>query len=473
MAETKHPVPRRRRGKRFLIGALGVLLLLVLIYPLWFPWVLKPLAAGFGVRFLDYQRHGYARIELLNVTWADASVSVSADQLHLQLPHHWLRTRWTGVVGAEAQVVVDGWRVETAPVGSPADGGMESLAELLDGIQTVAPTVSPWLRSLALTRGEVQLAGSRYAIPVATLRDEKLTMEALESLAIVEFGSLSSSFLTVSVSNALATAELELRKDAANWTVAGGGDWQSNRFVLEGQFDRSGWVPVSATLGSDPLTLPAASLGLGDFADLHGSVHVVWTNAAYTFDVSLAQPSRAGLATRFDGISFRAGGRGDFRALELNRLELAAPFLKATLDKPLTFDFAGGIEGRDATLKFWADLSRLEVVAAEGQVSGFVTVMPTVHSPLRLSFSLTGTNLFGAGLQTKSIAASGLLDWPLLQVTNLTAEFDSGGKLVADLELEAGQMPAQTGAGAGNDSSEVSDEVLNNENEGRDDEGFQ
>jgi len=65
---------------------------------------------------------------------------------------------------------------------------------------------------------------------------------------------------------------------------------------------------------------------------------------------------------------------------------------------------------------------------------------------LRVGFGLSGTNLASAGLRWRSVALEGLLHWPMLEVTNLTAEFDAGSKLSAGFELEIG--PVRTGRAA-------------------------
>ena len=423
---------------------MGVLLLLALIYPLWFPWVLKPVAAGFGVEFEDSRRHGYTGIELRDVSMQEGPVFVRAERIDLQLPHRWLWARQAGAVKPDPQVIVRNWRVEIVPSEQTSRGGIGSAAELLDELQRVVPPLSRWVRSILLTDGEVDLAEGRYAVPLATVRGGGVAVDTFDSHVVIGFASLVEGSLSLLVSNELVTAEVALNREDVGWTFLGGVDWQSNRIELNGLFDRKRWMPANATLGTDSLSVPSALFGTSEVPDLHGRVRAEWVNDSYSFDVNLTNLSPAGSEGFFQKMLLLAGGRGDLGSLELTRLELAAPFLTINLDKPLTFDFGGSVEGRNATLKLWADLSRIDAIDVEGELSGRVTVRPTVQEPLLLSFSLHGAGIAGAGVRTKSVAASGQLDWPLLQVTNFTAELDSGGRLAADLELELGPRQPTT-----------------------------
>ena len=57
---------RKKRGvKVFGVGCL-VLVVIALALPLWFPWVLRPALARFGIRFDSYARVGYTRFALTN-----------------------------------------------------------------------------------------------------------------------------------------------------------------------------------------------------------------------------------------------------------------------------------------------------------------------------------------------------------------------------------------------------------------------
>src|SRR3989454_7546961 len=57
--------------KKRLFKILGVAFLVVaasaLALPAWFPWILRPVLARFGVGFDSYERVGYARFALTNV----------------------------------------------------------------------------------------------------------------------------------------------------------------------------------------------------------------------------------------------------------------------------------------------------------------------------------------------------------------------------------------------------------------------
>src|SRR5215813_14936082 len=81
------------KGQRRIIKAIslvaGSFLVLALSAPVWFPWVLGPLARGAGLNYARYQRQGYSRFSLYGVTYADESVRLNAEQVEGFTPAIW------------------------------------------------------------------------------------------------------------------------------------------------------------------------------------------------------------------------------------------------------------------------------------------------------------------------------------------------------------------------------------------------
>ena len=84
---------RLGKGKRRLLAALGfgllAILLILLSAPIWLPWVLKPLAPRQGLTFATYERKGYSRFVLEEVTFTNAALHFHAKQAEGLTPMIW------------------------------------------------------------------------------------------------------------------------------------------------------------------------------------------------------------------------------------------------------------------------------------------------------------------------------------------------------------------------------------------------
>src|SRR6266702_2468910 len=69
----------------FVLG-LALILLLPLSLPLWFPWVLRPLAAKYGASYAAYERDGYSRLALRQVTFTNRNVRFHAASIETLVP---------------------------------------------------------------------------------------------------------------------------------------------------------------------------------------------------------------------------------------------------------------------------------------------------------------------------------------------------------------------------------------------------
>lgn len=410
--------------------------MLLLVYPLWFPWVLQPVAAGVGVRFDTWAPKGYGRCELSKFSWSNAVLSVCAERVVVQMPHRWLWSRWTGAMPSEPQVVVTNWRIEQSPEepGRPRPTG--STAAALDEIQRVYPQVGSWVRSVRLTDGEVRLLGKRLSVPWATWREGALSLRAWESSATIDLTSLPRGPMTLAVSNRHALAEVQARRADGDWTFEGAVFWQSNRFDLQGAFGRSDWLPARAFLQSDSLHLSGLPSGVHWSGELQGSCVAAWSNGRHRFRLDLADASTGKPVGSQDRVSVRLTGEGDLETVRIEELDLQSPLGRATLAHPVTLDYAGRVRAGSAALEVSADLGRLQPVPLSGLLSGRIELQPGFRFPLRGQFNLEGQRVSGFRVTADSLAVSGILGWPNLECTNLHAVLPSGAVLTANLVLD-------------------------------------
>src|SRR5437660_368174 len=81
---------RQRKLLRGLAVMLAALLALWGAMPLWLPWVLGPVAKIWGARYSSYEREGYRRFAVEQVTFTNRSGRFRAERIEALVPSVWL-----------------------------------------------------------------------------------------------------------------------------------------------------------------------------------------------------------------------------------------------------------------------------------------------------------------------------------------------------------------------------------------------
>src|SRR5215470_17914615 len=81
---------RQRKFLRGLVFTLAALFVLLAALPLWFPWISRPVAKIWGVRYSTYERHGYERFVLEQVTFTNQDGKFGAERIEAVVPTVWL-----------------------------------------------------------------------------------------------------------------------------------------------------------------------------------------------------------------------------------------------------------------------------------------------------------------------------------------------------------------------------------------------
>src|SRR5437899_9293703 len=106
-----------RRTRKIISWMGGAILLLVVLLgamPVWFPWVLKPLARAQHLHYSSYVRGGYSRFRLESVVFTNYGVRVTAGQAGLFVPTIWA---WHHLRSDRALTYanVNNWTLEVVP----------------------------------------------------------------------------------------------------------------------------------------------------------------------------------------------------------------------------------------------------------------------------------------------------------------------------------------------------------------------
>src|SRR6058998_2038679 len=110
---------RMKRLFKVLGVACLVLVVIALALPVWFPWVLRPALAHFGVGFDSYERVGYTRFALTNVRGQFANARFNSNRIVGFLPPRWLWRRYSRGADREHLLTVTAWNLQIQPGGKP------------------------------------------------------------------------------------------------------------------------------------------------------------------------------------------------------------------------------------------------------------------------------------------------------------------------------------------------------------------
>src|ERR1044071_618130 len=113
---------KKRWFRMFGVGCLA-LAVVVLALPVWFPWLLRPVLARFGVAFVSYERIGYTRFALTQVRGEFPGARFSGERVEGFLPPRWLWRRYASSPGEDAFLTVAGWRIDVEPGRGGRSGG--------------------------------------------------------------------------------------------------------------------------------------------------------------------------------------------------------------------------------------------------------------------------------------------------------------------------------------------------------------
>lgn len=404
--------------------------------PLWLPWILVPMLERQGLKIGGFQRVSGARLKLQRVGFTNSEVEAHADELTIQLPQRWLHDRFRGISNPTLppQLELARWRLRVLPE-SVTNGASSthSLNQLLSQIENVVTSARPWIRLATATNGEFEFNSRVITVDSLTLRPEQLKLgakdaaTAIKADALLKFSQTNSLFLSMSVPKFQAAGNVVFGLTNQTWTGDGELLWQTNRAMLHAAIGPTGWWPETMTATATNLVVPAATFGAKGFQAFSGNVDLAWTNQQYRF--SLDGAALPVVVSRLvpDKISVDLAGKGNLSSLDVQRLNLSTPALKAVLTDPLAIDFSGKLLVPRAQLRLRADIDQNVGLPFTGQIEGNVTARPDRNSMIDAGFDLNVSNFASSALQADRVRLNGELHWPQLVISNASASLSSAG----------------------------------------------
>lgn len=446
-----------RTGRRRTLRAFGVIFLVVLAaivaLPLWFPWLLRPVARHYGLNYARYQRKGYSRFELNNVSFTNKTTIVQAERAEGLVPTAWLWKRFISL-DRGSYVRVNSWTFRSAP-GSNQPKQVGSTYASFRKTGMAAATLKNWLPGAALANGRIEVGKVSLAISEATWRNGQLAADiALPGfmksnkldtpfyVTVVPAGKTATRITLNSDSLALQSA-FEIAEDGSELKVRGEGLWLSNRFEIQAVFPQSGFLPHTAALRAPSLSLPAEAFRLPQYERVAGSLALDWrTNEFFlNLDARAAPQDRSGVPP----ITLEAHASGNTQSVRVASARISAPWLQAELSHPTTLRFAPPFLEEPAELKVSADLSRQPWLVTTGRIDGTATVLPDSGRAPRVSFALTGSDLIVTNIHAQSLELQGSFAWPMVEIEQARIAFADGSLISATTALDVHERALRSG----------------------------
>lgn len=440
-------MPRVRAGRGWWAVVLGLLLFLALVWlgaPVWFPWLLKPLARRAGLAYASYERAGYSHFTLGQAVYTNQTTRVSAAEVELPLPTTWAWRRWSGNAN-QNQIAVRHWRLE--PLASPASSNVtppsaavnptpaDSTAGLVSEALAQLLKITDWFPSGTLAEGETQVAGITLEATQLLWRDRDLrgliAIPAQNQTATIT-GQLRSAGadLRLTSKTARLDAEFRISTNRAGLSLSSLSQIWGNPVEIAARFGPHDVWPETATLKADRFRLPATALGWPGYADLAGSVMARWTNGelAVSVDATAAPlPGREPLPE----LAFRLQARGDTNEVFIPSAKLSAPGFSFELSRDVELHLRAPWLREPARLVVTADLAAQPWLPLTGHVRGEANFQPEGRRLPAVYFSLTGANVGATNLTSRSLTLQGSLHWPNLRLTEARAGFQDDSVLAA------------------------------------------
>ncbi|MEY2467198.1 MAG: translocation and assembly module TamB, partial [Verrucomicrobiota bacterium] len=423
------------------------MVVLVLASPLWFPWALRPAAKSLGLKYSGYERNGYGRFSLTNVTLPTKAGEFHANHIEAFVPTAWL---WHLLARGKARpfLKINGWNF-AAQSSSNQTAAAASVYTNVTQLESKLETLAKWVPQVELTNGTLRANGSTIFLPQAEWANGNLSARIIfpndHSFAVKATRNSTSPWKISVRADALDFhGELSMQKTHSALRAAGTFFWLSNRIELAAEFSRAGTLPQTARLTADSFDLPASLFRLNQYSHVIGALDATWNTNRFALNL------RAQAATGspdLPPLDFEARASGDTNSALIEVFKVSAPGLLASFSERTQIQFQPPFLTQPAALNLSMDLARQQWFPGIGTLQGNAALFPVENKFPRITFQLTGNGVTVSNLETQTIALKGEFNWPQLTLTSaqMVARDGSEASLtgtlnVADKTVQDGTM---------------------------------
>jgi translocation and assembly module TamB len=444
-------VSKRKKIGLWLGLPAAMLVLLGVALPLWWPWVLPPLARAQGAHYNGYQRIGYARFLLTGFSYTNATTEVRATRVEADVPTVWL---WRLELGNRRSAVpflrVDDWQYRSAATPATAQETRTNSTEAeVRYLSSQLRHLSRWLPRAALYHGRVRDGTLDLTVPSATWANRRVDAQVVwgKSLPAVNLEldlNQAPYTLQLHAHSVQANAAFQLAPETNGLSVAGALSWMSNRVDVQARFATTGWLPENAHAQARQLRVPARTLKLPGYKDVTGALTVDWQAGNFSLAANaLATPPL--VSSNLPPLALKLRASGDTNGATISEAIVSAPWLKVELSRDVTLHWTGPWLREPAAFHVQVDLAQQAMVALRGALDGDARIEPDGKQVPAVTFHLSGTDLQRGTIVARTARLDGQLSWPRLEIRQAGLGFEGGSTArasgtvqLADNRVEAG-----------------------------------
>ncbi|MFN7137740.1 MAG: hypothetical protein ACK4UN_00195, partial [Limisphaerales bacterium] len=402
----------KRRKLLVALGMLvGILVLLVLLTPLWVPWLLRPTLTRYDVEFDRYDRVGYTRLSLHDVSYSRTNLTFHAQTVEVHQPALWLWRRWRQQHTAE-DVRVEGWKLTLIRDQETERDGIDSLPELLETMDEAIAQLDPWIATAYLGSGQVQVDDQNIAVPRfqwnrGSFNTQLIYTNLDETISAVASGKLlpETKRLNVAVSPYDIESNLVLDHDRQQAQLSGTLHWRTNRLQLNANFGIEDFLPQTAFVESRQFRIPADLLRLEGYQDLSGSFSANWQANQFKVDLdAIASPLDH---TNLPPVRASIHAAGTTNFVRIQEAQIATPWLQARLSTNVIFNFQGELLSPEAAIWVAIDLNKQDFIDARGRFTGEAFLQRSETRYPYARFRLDSEGFAGYGVRLDSVQLAG------------------------------------------------------------------
>jgi translocation and assembly module TamB len=436
------------RLRKFLLGALILLCLVVVLIaalPLWLPLILRPALDRFGVQYGEYERRGYNRLVLNDVVYQDERIRFQAEELETLAPLSLLWRHYAGREAAGDYVRASNWRLDfleeperppgpgiPLPPGAQVDETQFSLYAILEQTEEAITTLQEWIPNASMTNGLVRFQAQDFRVPSMHLREHRLNARVLAAEAGQQ-AEVDASVppgkpwhINITVQPLGIETRLTIRREKGVAQVEGVGVWEGNEIHFSGLFPEGATLPSQARLEADPLVVPPEVHQIEGYQELAGSLQLRWTGERFDLKAQARAEPVPDLPLARVPIQAVVSAGGTTNRVQLQQVELTAPFLDLHLVSPAELDFTGQLLSEEALVELRGDLGQQPWVELQGLFQGGLRLLPGPERFPLVQFQLEGHEVAGYEVATDQLRLRGELQWPEATLEEALLTFPDG-----------------------------------------------
>jgi len=436
-----------------LFAALIVLMSIIVVsLPLWLGWALKTYSPKEIVQFESYETQGYGHFKLRHINVTHPQAEVQIDELVGLTPVIWLKQATFG--GWDQDYLTMGELIVTLPEDPPLDSDSEgtpstlpqNLPEAIRFIETYLLKTDKWLPQAHIQKAVIIRGNKRIELGAIEWRNRSLGFEGtINDFPNYPFHvSLILPEGTPTLELTIPSAEINLKssvaetgtKLVANTILV----FRENTAFLEATFGENSWSPDSASWNLSNWALNLNSLGLNSaYSDLEFNLLGGWQEGSVTntLDGHLSTEDETPIPY-LPPVDFTSEVGGNAQSLSLSRFSLDAPGINARITDPVQYNLQEMQLAGDLRFDIDLDLSILNRDDLQGRMTGLLHISTKDGNPIG-QFALQGAGVKVKSLDFEELDIQANLEWPRLQLDNVTAKLTTGSSFQAQalMDLQA------------------------------------